>query len=57
MHYGVMRHDLFCHVYAMSAVIGDYGATDMADIITSYSPSELPGITLEWHCFVKVPQA
>lgn len=47
LRYGVMRHDLFFHVYGMSSVIGGYGATDMADIITSYSPSELPGITLE----------
>lgn len=47
LRYGVMRHDLFCYVYAMSSVIGGYGATDMGDIITSYSSSELPGITLE----------
>ncbi len=31
----------------MSSVIGGYGAPDMNNIITNYSPSELPGITLE----------
>ena len=47
LRYGVMHHDMFCYVYAMSSVIGGYGATDMGDIITGYSSSELPGITLE----------
>ena len=47
LRYGVMHHDLFCYVYAMSSVIGGYGAPDMNNIITNYSPSELPGITLE----------
>lgn len=42
-----MYHYMFCYVYAMSSVIGGYGATDMGDIITDYNPSELPGITLE----------
>lgn len=47
LRYGVMRHDLFCYIYAMSAVIGGYGAPDMSGIVTQYSPSDLPGITLE----------
>lgn len=47
LRYGVMHHEMFCYVYAMSSVIGGYGATDMGDIVTNYQPSELPGITLE----------
>jgi len=47
LRYGVMHHDMFCYIYAMSAVIGGYGAPDMSGIVTQYSPQELPGITLE----------
>ena len=47
LRYGVMRHDLFSYVYAMSSVIGGYGAPDMSGIVTQYSATELPGITLE----------
>lgn len=47
LRYGVMHHERFCYTYAMSSVIGGYGATDMSDIIRNYQPSELPGITLE----------
>lgn len=47
LRYGVMHHELFSYVYAMSSVIGGYGATEMGDIIGNYQPSELPGITLE----------
>lgn len=47
LRYGVMHHELFCYAYAMSSVIGGYGATDMGNIIGNYQPSDLPGITLE----------
>ena len=47
LRFGVMHHELFCYVYAMSACIGGYGAPDMGDIIRNYQPSDLPGITLE----------
>ena len=47
LRFGVMHHELFCYVYAMSACIGGYGAPDMGDIIPGYQPSLLPGITLE----------
>lgn len=47
LRYGVMHHELFCYAYAMSSVIGGYGATDMGNIIGNYQPSNLPGITLE----------
>ena len=47
LRYGVMHHELFSYVYAMSSVIGGYGGTDMGDIIRNYQPSVLPGITLE----------
>lgn len=47
LRYGVVHHDLFCYVYAMSSVIGGYGAPDMGDIIVNYDVSSLPGITLE----------
>ena len=47
LRFGVMHHEMFCYVYAMSACIGGYGAPDMGDIIPGYQPSVLPGITLE----------
>ena len=47
LRYGVMHNELFCYVYAMSSVIGGYGAQDMGDIIGDYDPLQLPGITLE----------
>ena len=47
LRFGVMHHELFCYVYAMSACIGGYGAPDMGDIIRNYQPADLPGITLE----------
>ncbi len=47
LRYGVMHHELFSYVYAMSSVIGGYGAVDMSEIVRNYLPSDLPGITLE----------
>ena len=48
LRYGVMHHELFSYVYAMSSVIGGYGAVDMSEIVRNYLPSDLPGITLEY---------
>ena len=47
LRYGVMHHEMFCYVYAMSACIGGYGAPGMGEIVRDYQPSVLPGITLE----------
>ncbi|MBQ7530144.1 MAG: esterase family protein [Paludibacteraceae bacterium] len=47
LRYGVMHNELFAYVYAMSSVIGGYGATDISNIIGNYPVSSLPGITLE----------
>ena len=47
LRYGVMHNDLFSYVYAMSSVIGGYGATDMSEIVVNYKADVLPGITLE----------
>ena len=47
LRYGVVHHQLFSYVYAMSSVIGESGLTDMGNIVTNYQPSVLPGITLE----------
>ena len=47
LRYGVMHHELFSYVYAMSSVIGESGLTRMGSIVTNYQPSVLPGITLE----------
>lgn len=47
LRYGVIHHELFSYVYAMSSVIGGYGAVDMSEIVRNYHPSDLPGITLE----------
>ena len=47
LRYGVVHHQLFSYVYAMSSVIGESGLTDMGSIVTNYQPSDLPGITLE----------
>ena len=47
LRYGVVHHELFSYVYAMSSVIGESGLTGMGSIVTNYQPSVLPGITLE----------
>lgn len=47
LRYGVMHHELFAYVYAMSSVIGGYGAPDMSDIVKNYDKDALPGITQE----------
>ena len=47
LRYGVVHHELFSYVYAMSSVIGESELTDMGSIVTNYQPSVLPGITLE----------
>ena len=47
LRYGVVHHELFSYVYAMSSVIGESGLTGMGRIVTNYQPSVLPGITLE----------
>ena len=47
LRYGVVHHELFSYVYAISSVIGESGLTGMGSIVTNYQPSVLPGITLE----------
>jgi len=48
LRYGIIHHEMFCYVYSLSSVIYGYHLPDLRDIVDDYSPSVLPGITLEY---------
>lgn len=47
LRYGFVHHDMFCYVYALSAMLDGNGTVPMNEIAPEYAPSVLPGITLE----------
>ena len=47
LRYGIVHHDMFAYVYAMSALISGFGVPSLDTLVANYTPADLPGITLE----------